>query len=554
MGPEARFERKCEDCEFTKKSLTYCADCARLLCPVCDSRLHVLPAHARHHRLPFKNALPPDSPFPLLLLADVRAIDPRADSLVKLLRERCDEGEVFVLASDILENFCAISGLTKGEAESALERLEKAGVVRVAPRLPLPKGQNCVSFHLPQLSVESLIWVLKSLCRDRMTPGETQVYSRLKEVFLTMISPKDWKHFASSLASSPKFLARVNALSPRLPLISINSSASQLLFSLSNTVFAPEDVIDIPTSHPHYISLISFFKAELRNSEEIPGGKYGAALLAKLKGGPLLSSLSLGRLCGLVRVALSEGALVHKKTCVVLGGTAQGDVRGEGKEAKLFELQRAVLDLCREAGEKGVALPQLPLQLEQRLGRPAFLSELGFVKLKDFLCTLEEYIVVEQDEKGKWWARVRPRGTRQKLEAVRRALEEILGQQSCQVELGRLEELLEKRTGARFNPKDFGVQDFEDLLLSRFEEQFQVQICRNPFGKERRAMVQLRSHSFSGGGSEYAGFHYQVISPPISNSTSDMYNQEAPEEEDSPSEPSFDSKSMRFFKDLLEDD
>ena len=64
-----------------------------------------------------------------------------------------------------------------------------------------------------------------------------------------------------------------------------------------------------------------FSKIETLNHEDkklaIPGGKYGCALLAKLKGPLMLQQLPLGRLIAIVSTALRNEFLVHSKTFIV---------------------------------------------------------------------------------------------------------------------------------------------------------------------------------------------------------------------------------------------
>lgn len=51
------------------------------------------------------------------------------------------------------------------------------------------------SLKLHSFSIESLIWVLKSLCKDELKPSQTLVQSRYKECFGFNILGKDWNAF-----------------------------------------------------------------------------------------------------------------------------------------------------------------------------------------------------------------------------------------------------------------------------------------------------------------------------------------------------------------------
>ena len=50
------------------------------------------------------------------------------------------------------------------------------------------------SLKLRNVSVESLIWIIKSISRDFMKPNESLVHSRYKECFDLQIR-KEWKNF-----------------------------------------------------------------------------------------------------------------------------------------------------------------------------------------------------------------------------------------------------------------------------------------------------------------------------------------------------------------------
>lgn len=40
-----------------------------------------------------------------------------------------------------------------------------------------------VSLKLKLVSIEAIFWILFSICRDKMTPSEKLVFSRIKECF-----------------------------------------------------------------------------------------------------------------------------------------------------------------------------------------------------------------------------------------------------------------------------------------------------------------------------------------------------------------------------------
>ena len=50
-----------------------------------------------------------------------------------------------------------------------------------------------VSLKLEIVSLESIVWVLKSLRRDEMMPSEKAVVSRIKEAFAHKVSNQTWQ-------------------------------------------------------------------------------------------------------------------------------------------------------------------------------------------------------------------------------------------------------------------------------------------------------------------------------------------------------------------------
>jgi len=50
-----------------------------------------------------------------------------------------------------------------------------------------------ISLHLEYLSLQSLVWTIKSIKLDLMTPTEKLVLSRIKECFALKLTPKSWE-------------------------------------------------------------------------------------------------------------------------------------------------------------------------------------------------------------------------------------------------------------------------------------------------------------------------------------------------------------------------
>lgn len=49
-----------------------------------------------------------------------------------------------------------------------------------------------LGLNINELSYESLTWILRSIQRDRITPTEKIIISRIKEIFSIKISKEQW--------------------------------------------------------------------------------------------------------------------------------------------------------------------------------------------------------------------------------------------------------------------------------------------------------------------------------------------------------------------------
>jgi hypothetical protein len=226
-----------------------------------------------------------------------------------------------------------------------------------------------VSMFLEEISIESLDWCLRSLRKDRMTPREKLVYSRLKECFGVNLSNQDWRgHLKYLLAQSQK--------KPLERRVLINFKKCNLSFLLSiekeqeknNEIlviypdgkeYSVDDTKEFDendqklwkefleffdrffessqssdyssrrnspsTSSNNWTSSVeNIFTKEISKkppytphksiSKIIPGGKYGAAQFVKFCGPERLKSLSLGKLSIFVQEAISRNVLIYKKT------------------------------------------------------------------------------------------------------------------------------------------------------------------------------------------------------------------------------------------------
>lgn len=547
---EASRDKYCEDCSRGLCDRSYCPSCYRWICPQSSSG----PPHCKHTRRLRSNLCFIESEVSLFFYPEFKSLHSKFSTVIDVLCEAAQSGDLFRPYEELLRATGERSGRGRADCQAMLERAVKSGNVRLYHRLPLPNGALFVSLNLAELSVKALLWAIFSLQQDLMTPSDTQVLSRLKEAFAINITAKDWRKFVTAIADKKPLQDKLNTHVPAQYQLSVQKADDgTLLFELAGLKWRFEDNADVSAYDPQYRALVAFFEKELGEGGEVQGGKYGCAVLAKIKGPPPLRECSLGRLCTLVKAALQNQVLVHRKTSVTWNHQVEIDERK--KNLRTFELQTAVLEIMKEHSERGVPLAQLPFMLERRLGSPPDLTSLGFNKLKDFLTTLDDYLLIEPDEENRLRALPRPKTTREKIHIVTRKLVDILSQYSCQIEIGRLQDLLAKALGEGFAPQAFGVRDFEEFLLSKCADSFEVECCKDRFNGQVRKMVQMKKHSLKKD-NDFFGFPYQVI-PPDSISTAEPPGGADDDDEcsrEKSADEIFDLNALKFFNNLLNED
>lgn len=151
------------------------------------------------------------------------------------------------------------------------------------------------SLSLRTVSVESLLWVVRSIRNDCMRPSESLVHSRLKECYDLSIR-KEWKGFVEALSKSAKLSTKINKFQHLLsPLNIISAPKKSLLFELEEKWNYLDDHEESQDS-PEFLAFLTFIeeyflaleqaekpglKCQETKNQAIPGGKYGCALLVK---------------------------------------------------------------------------------------------------------------------------------------------------------------------------------------------------------------------------------------------------------------------------------
>jgi len=142
----------------------------------------------------------------------------------------------------------------------------------------------------------------------------------------------------------------------------------------------------------------------------IPGGRYGCAQFIKYCGPENLKDLSIGKLSLLVQEAINKGILRYQRTLLVknvmndstMSMSNQSDFHNEvihslnaERKAKLMSMvKEALLEILME-NPRGISLAQIPFHLKKKLKFNVDFQELGFPKLKNFLTTLKNLVIIE---------------------------------------------------------------------------------------------------------------------------------------------------------------
>ena len=72
------------------------------------------------------------------------------------------------------------------------------------------------SLLFKSLSIESIVWQLKSIKNDRMKPTEKLMLSRIKEYFALKINLKDWSSFIDKLRLFPDEVNKHDGIQPKI--------------------------------------------------------------------------------------------------------------------------------------------------------------------------------------------------------------------------------------------------------------------------------------------------------------------------------------------------
>lgn len=284
-------------------------------------------------------------------------------TIFQYLFEQTKQGRLMIPVEEI-KSLVESQGESEGDFEKLIKNIQDCAFFHMTIRTfgeypPL----KYLSLKLQNISLECIVWILRSISLDSMKPTDQLIQSRLKECFAIQIKSK-WKSFIESLLQSDKTQKSLNKYKNYFGNLVVykEEDQEQVVFELEGLSTKYEDSEPVDENNDCYKLFIDFmlhfFKEgveEDQNQQEkfnkwissventcqkssvnlnenryknalhhqeikkaIPGGKYGCALMLKNCGPAVLKDLSIGKIVSFVSHALKQEVLSHIKTFIVL--------------------------------------------------------------------------------------------------------------------------------------------------------------------------------------------------------------------------------------------
>lgn len=438
-------ESCCDNCRNQRFELYICVVCRSTTCHNCNITLHSKPNAKQHKRISkklnvFDYQFSYDLPIAYFSAEFYRTPVYSRDPVVQAVLESAhrwlilntQNGNPMILAEDLSLMVGEELRVDPRRVEVILETEGRCPTLNQTTRVYGETiNQRCYSLCLSMVSIESIVWILKSIKNDKMQPSESLVFSRFKEYFALKVVMKDWKKLIEYLLKYKERLDAFNKHKDAIDEIEIKEvEDGNYLLLLRGVTWTYEDLSEVSNTDQDYLAFRYYLdvifgeeketqnEAELKRilgstdatkkrpalpdpvrkptpldpiSKSIPGGKYGCAQYIRNCGPPILRQTSIGRIYALLRCALNNRLISHSKTNIIKNDEKAVSVN-QNREEQIAELQNNVLELLREEEKGTVTLAQLPLLLQKKYGKFYNFQELGFIKLKNFLNTLEDKI------------------------------------------------------------------------------------------------------------------------------------------------------------------
>ncbi|OMJ71694.1 hypothetical protein SteCoe_30024 [Stentor coeruleus] len=423
------------------------------------------------------------------------------DHLLTYLKELADTGFIMHDAGWLCKNFAQKSRISIEQATCIIKEVEKIGHVYTSERtFGDLKTMFFTSLKLESLSLEVLLWTLRSLKVDEMLPTERAVQSRMKEVFDFKVSQAEWGCLLEVCRGMYKHTHTKSAPEKVKTNYSLFSSY-QSLFSNSTPVFDVKEMLDPVTGQkvhviypkdeeweskdqhikegdslgvkntPDWKAYVDFLSEYFSfckpgdDSRAIPGGRYGCAQFLKLCGNQRLRECSLGKLSYMVQLSIDEDLLRYHKTLLIWVPSSNKITTDKENNEKLMTIQKTIIEILKDSKD-GMSLAQLPLYIRRKLNFSLDISELGFAKLKDLLLTMPE-VEIELRGTNHPFAVYKSKFKRNKEEGLKKVLDEILTENIKGLPGQKLEIMLSSKLGYFVNWGEFKCANIYEYIQKK---------------------------------------------------------------------------------------
>ena len=163
----------------------------------------------------------------------------------KMLRALAEDGNLMVENQELLK-------MVQNNIQ-LIQKCEKYGIIHTTKRQFGNKEQIFHSLNLDLISHESILWCLRSLKNDEMTPSEKAIQSRIKEAFWYKVTNWLWEHIIDSIKKTTLSYSKTHTYTISNPQSSTNgsqpSSQKKSLNLHSKDEYDISELLDSPTEN-----------------------------------------------------------------------------------------------------------------------------------------------------------------------------------------------------------------------------------------------------------------------------------------------------------------
>ncbi|CAD8048790.1 unnamed protein product [Paramecium primaurelia] len=437
-------------------------------------------------------------------------LPPEVYQFLLYMKTQCSNGTIVYTNEQIQGLLDDSKVIIKNQLELFQKLIDKDWISKTT-RLFNDIAINFYALSVKKLTYENLVWIIRSIKRDLITPTERLVQSRIKECYGLKYNRIEWELIMNQLKSQKqqiKFRSS-NGKLIELPLLQVKNIKDPLIQEETYGIyiyqqnwivedeFQPE--LDKKQEWTIFIEfLMDFFaKTNAQNNKILKGGRYGCAQFIKLLGPKKLRELSLGRLTLYVQMAVNKNYIRYNKTILIQESreksehTTDSSVDGDPQiKLRVQELQEQLIELLLENPD-GVSLAQIPTLLKERVNFELNLIELGFPKLKNFIESVKDVITIENSGRNNFIAKLNYSKLPKKYQKIKQSesftqkyiytvlqmIKNILSKHKYGISINQLYYDLSQQLGEWFNYQRFQCQSFFQFLQN-YAENILVIVCQ----------------------------------------------------------------------------